>query len=591
MSMYTIPADNVFELSAFTALPGGERFTTYRPNDIYVWVSAQNTDSVFGLRLINNQLYRPCRAILASKNNNPNVFSKGDNILGHEDVATRTITNYTQYTYNGKVVYYAVVEFVIDLANSSGELYNLVPAMVPSTVSSTDIGKMAWLMVWGGYDEQFYPVSYSLTHATYDSNNPTTISSFTTEETSRTFRLTVDENYDFDSSNVSVTNCSYEYESNGRNIILHLYAPTGDVVISVNASTDDPYAGEGDGTIGGADVGVPGLPSLGNVSAGLFSLFAPTAGQMNALADFLWTDIDFSQVISATDTTGALNAIANIFQEIGEAFKREIANPAKMIFGLSIIPSQGLAIGGAANVKIGFVDTGVAMNVLTNRYFTVDCGGVSIAPVCGNTFLDYAPYSKFSIYLPYIGVKPLDANDCVGHTISVKYNCDAVSGGCVCYVLKDGAVYYQYAGNVAMNLPLSSESWANTIAAAMNTASQLAAGVATGGVAGAGAAALNAASNVAANPSQLSPQIDHSGAVNGAAGYLGVQYPYIIREAVRFLDTAGMNEIKGYPSHYLTQLSNVSGYTEVLECHLEGIKATGNELTEIENLLKSGVII
>lgn len=438
-----------------------------------------------------------------------------------------------------------------------------------------------------------YPVSYSLTHVTYDSNNPPTIASNVTEETARTFTLFVDENYDIDNNTISVTNCSYEYETtaDGKTIYLHLYAPTGTVVITAAAGTDDPYSGEGDGTIGGADVGVPGLPTLGNVSAGLFSLFAPTAGQMNALADFLWTDIDFSQVISAPDQLSALNAIANIFQELGEAFKREIANPAKMIFGLSIIPSQGLAIGGAANVKIGFVDTGVSMNVLTNRYFSVDCGGVTISPVCGDTFLDYAPYSKFSIYLPYIGVKPLDANDCVGHTISVKYNCDAVSGGCVCYVLKDGAVYYQYAGNVAMNLPLSSESWANTIAAAMNTASQLAAGIASGGVAGAGAAALQAASNVAANPSQLSPQIDHSGAVNGAAGYLGVQYPYIIREAVRFLDTAGMNEIKGYPSHYLTKLSNLSGYTEVLECHLTGIKATGNELTEIENLLKSGVII
>lgn len=493
------------------------------------------------------------------------------------------------WTYNGRTVHYQMV--TITTASTSYPYADWQTAVPVSPVETRR--ELAWLIAYGGYDVQEYPVSYSLTHVTYDSNNPTTIRSDVTEETARTFTLYVDENYDIDNNTISVTNCSYEYETTAdhKTIYLHLYAPTGNVVITAAAYTDDPYAGEGDGSIGGADVGVPGLPSLGNVSAGLFSLFAPTAAQMNSLADFLWTDIDFSQVISATDTTGALNAIANIFQEIGEAFKREIANPAKMIFGLSIIPSQGLAIGGAANVKIGFVDTGVAMNILTNRYFTVDCGGVSISPVCGDTFLDYAPYSKFSIYLPYIGVKPLDANDCVGHTISVKYNCDAVSGGCVCYVCKDGAVYYQYAGNIAMNLPLSSESWANTIAAAMNTASQLAAGAAAGGVAGAGTAALQAASNVAANPSQLSPQIDHSGAVNGAAGYLGVQYPYIIREAVRFLDTAGMNEIKGYPSHYLTKLSNLSGYTEVLECHLENIKATGNELTEIENLLKAGVII
>lgn len=492
------------------------------------------------------------------------------------------------WTYNGHTVYYDS-----RVITATGELSQPVSGQALHSYDSTTLPQMAWLMVYGDYAWTEYPVSYSLTHVTYDSNNPTKIRSDVTEETARTFTLYVDENYEIDNNTISVTNCSYEYETtaDGKTIYLHLYAPTGDVVITAAAGTDDPYSGEGDGSIGGADVGVPGLPTLGNVSAGLFSLFAPTAGQMNALADFLWTDIDFSQVISAPDQLSALNAIANIFQELGEAFKREIANPAKMIFGLSIIPSQGLAIGGAANVKIGFVDTGVAMNILTNRYFTVDCGGVSISPVCGDTFLDYAPYSKFSIYLPYIGVKPLDANDCVGHTISVKYNCDAVSGGCVCYVCKDGAVYYQYAGNIAMNLPLSSESWANTIAAAMNTASQLAAGIASGGVAGAGAAALQSASNVAANPSQLSPQIDHSGAVNGAAGYLGVQYPYIIREAVRFLDTAGMNEIKGYPSHYLTKLSNLSGYTEVLECHLEGIKATGNELTEIENLLKSGVII
>lgn len=569
--VYQVPDDNIFGIRGFTfhkylgTFISGYGYT-YGFKDEPGYMLAYVSDNP-------NFPYPPNLTLLRASPVSTNFYESG------------TTAN---YTYNGLTVYYRSGQTVKEGITGGYPFTALSPAFPVA-----DMAKMAWLMVYGGYETVDYPVSYSLTHVTYDSNNPTTIRSDVTEETARTFTLFVDENYDIDNNTISVTNCSYEYETtgDGKTIYLHLYAPTGAVVISAVAGTDDPYSGEGDGSIGGADVGVPGLPTLGNVSAGLFSLFAPTAAQMNALADFLWTDIDFSQVISATDTTGALNAIANIFQEIGEAFKREIANPAKMIFGLSIIPSQGLAIGGAANVKIGFVDTGVAMNILANRYFTVDCGGVSISPVCGDTFLDYAPYSKFSIYLPYIGVKPLDANDCVGHTISVKYNCDAVSGGCVCYVCKDGAVYYQYAGNVAMNLPLSSESWANTIAAAMNTASQLAAGIASGGVAGAGAAALQAASNVAANPSQLSPQIDHSGAVNGAAGYLGVQYPYIIREAVRFLDTAGMNEIKGYPSHYLTKLSNLSGYTEVLECHLEGIKATGNELTEIENLLKSGVII
>ena len=37
-------------------------------------------------------------------------------------------------------------------------------------------------------------------------------------------------------------------------------------------------------------------------------------------------------------------------------------------------------------------------------------------------------------------------------------------------------------------------------------------------------------------------------------------------------------------------LGDCNGYTEVEEIHLENISATENEISEIENLLKTGVI-
>ena len=345
----------------------------------------------------------------------------------------------------------------------------------------------------------------------------------------------------------------------------------------------DPYDGMGEEEItggGAGTVGIPGFPGLSATSTGIIGLFAPSTAQMQALASFMWTDFG-----GQGTTTEA------ILSEIVEALKRSISNPLDYVVGLNIIPSQGLSIGEAQTIQFGFVSSGVSMPALSSQYFTVDCGSITFDPLCGNTFLDYAPYSKFSIYLPYIGVKDLDANDCVGHTIGVVYHGDTVTGGVTAYITKDQSVMYQYSGCCALNVPLSSDNWGSTIAGAVQIATSMVSGGLTAGAAGVGAAAAQGAANVAANPSLLSPQVQHSGAVSGGAGCMGVQYPFIIREAVRFHSTAGFNKISGYPSFYSRKLSNVSGYTTVVDVHLDNVPATKPEIDEIIELLKGGVYL
>lgn len=344
----------------------------------------------------------------------------------------------------------------------------------------------------------------------------------------------------------------------------------------------DPYSqidGEGD-IPGGGSVAIPGLPPATATATGIIGLFAPTESQMQQLADFMWTDFG-----------GQGTTVVDVLKELVEAIKRTISNPLDYVFGLNIIPSQGLSIGSSQVVKFGFVSSGVSMPRLANQYFEVDCGSLSFDALCGDTFLDYAPYSKFSIYLPYIGFKDVDANDFVGHTIGVKYHGDTVTGGVTAYITKDGSVMYQYSGCCALNIPLSSDNWGSTIAATVQIATAMISGGVAGGAAGVGKAAINGAANVAANPSLLSPQVQHSGAVSGGAGAMGVQFPFVIREAVRFHPTTSFNKMSGYPSFYYRQLSNVTGYTTVLDVHLDGIPATRGEVMEIENLLKSGVIL
>lgn len=358
------------------------------------------------------------------------------------------------------------------------------------------------------------------------------------------------------------------------NNITPLVPPSTDPYGDLPVPGDDPIPG-------GGSVAIPGFPGLTATSAGVIGLFAPTEAQMQLLADFMWTDF------GGTGTT-----VEDILQEIVEALKRSISNPLDYIIGLNIIPSQGLTIGASKTVRFGFVSSGVSMPVLASQYFTVDCGSLAFDTVCGGTFLDYAPYSKFSIYLPYIGFKDVDPNDFVGHTIGVVYHGDCVTGGVTAYITKDGSVMYQYSGCCALNVPLSADNWGETISAAINVATGIVAAAASGGAAGIAKAAVKEAANVAANPSLLSPQVSHSGAVSGGAGCMGIQYPFVIREAVNFHSTEYFNKETGYPAYYYKKFGDVSGFTTILSPHLSGIPmATQDEIQEIESLLESGVIL
>lgn len=357
-------------------------------------------------------------------------------------------------------------------------------------------------------------------------------------------------------------------------------------VKDVDPPSDDPYSGlDGETDISGDGVDsvpIPSLPPASATATGIIGLFSPTESQMRVLASYMWADF------GGTGTT-----LEQIASEIVEALKRSISNPLDYVIGLNIIPSQGLTLGSMSTVRFGFVSSGVSMRRLTSQYFVVDCGSVAFSPLCGDTFLDYAPYSKFSIYLPYIGVQQLDANDCVGHTIGVVYHGDVVTGGVTAYVTKDGSVLYQFSGSCALSIPLTADGWGSTISAAVQIATSVIGASHTAGVEGVkgvGKALRHGAANVASNPSLLGPEVRRSGAVSGSAGCMGVQYPYIIREAVRFHSTAYFNTVSGYPSYYFRKFSDLEGFTVVNECHLNDIgNATKDEIAEIESLLREGV--
>ena len=130
-------------------------------------------------------------------------------------------------------------------------------------------------------------------------------------------------------------------------------------------------------------------------------------------------------------------------------------------------------------------------------------------------------------------------------------------------------------------MPLAGNNWNGIIPALTGVA------ISAGSMA-AGLPALGAAS--AAAVSTMKETISHTGSISGSAGLMGIQTPYLIVTRPRQALPLGQNSFTGYPSFITESLGSLTGYTEVEQCHLEHVPATGAELEEIERLLKEGVL-
>lgn len=333
----------------------------------------------------------------------------------------------------------------------------------------------------------------------------------------------------------------------------------------------DPYApGGNSGTGGGTgnfdltsdQISVPNVPTLSAVDTGLVTLYTPTLAQLQSLARYLW------------------NADATTV----DWWKKLIANPLDLVLGLSIVP-VAVPQGATENVYVGLIDTGIAMTKAASQYVQVDCGSLNITEFYGAA-LDYLPFRKTSIYLPFIGTRTISTDDIMGKTVQVVYNIDLLSGALTAMVKCGDAVLYQYSGACNIAIPLSGQSFTDLALSTLQLAAGIGATVATGGAV-AGVVAANAANSVMS----MKPTIERAGGVSGAAGQLAIMRPYLIGEIPRQSVPKNYNKFAGYPSNVSALLGDLEGYTEVETIYLEGITATSDELIEIENLLKSGVFI
>jgi hypothetical protein len=514
-------------------------------------------------------LAAPIRANLSALVNAPYTTGQLFNLINYavvdEGQTLQNSTVYSSVSFGGVSASATNAQLRVAVDNTQ---YQNCPAFVAYLLTITDNYES------GSIYYQAFPKTL-LTNGQIDSTN------ISTSDKMGRYTITYDFNTSSSTYSVTVKFESFNFNSNAIASIARLDG----VQLVPFVENSDPYTGAGysPSTAGGGlssgsfnftdngltNVNTPGIDLLGS---GFLTAWNVNKVQLNALANWLW-----------------VTTPSQIFQQI-------YGNPINAVIGLNVVPVAPSIDSGSNTIKFGVEDSQIAAPKITSQYVSVDCGTLTIAPIYGS-YMDYGPYSSAELFLPYCGGVPLDINDVVGKTISIKYQVDILSGACVAYIFIDGHLHYQRSGCCAGTAPVTGSQLPNVISGVLSIVGSVAGAIGSMGASGASTAA-KVASGIAtgtdvasAATNALKRSISYSGTVSGWSGLLGAQKPYLILSLPNAAIPAGQQQLAGYPAWVGGQLSGFSGHTECANVHLNGLRATDEEMAEIRSLLESGVIL
>ena len=338
---------------------------------------------------------------------------------------------------------------------------------------------------------------------------------------------------------------------------------------------DEEEGGKGGHNKPNQPIPKPGIPTITAAAAGFLTLYKLTPAEMSVFAD---------------------DCLAS---DVWEAIKLLLSNPLEFIVGCSIVPfvPPGNSVW---YPKFGAKKFDHAYSRIDNQYVALDCGNVYVEPFSKN-FLDFAPFTRITLYLPYIGFRELDVNEVMGKTINVEYRCDCLSGDCIAFIYTSdtgemgpqvGKVLATYNGNCACQVPFASVSYNSLISSSVNMLTNVASSVVKGDL------PAMSGSGIVGALEALGGDVQKSGSIGSSNGYMGVQKPYLIKHIPKDNIPSAFRSLKGYPSNISGALGSFSGYAEIdnidltnISTGLGGIVATAAELEEIQTLLRGGIFI
>lgn len=280
------------------------------------------------------------------------------------------------------------------------------------------------------------------------------------------------------------------------------------------------------------------------------------------------------------------------------------------------ITSLGISLGASSDIHLGTGaifkqtdGTDYKLQPLSNFYTQFSWCSWSLSAFNGwrNNFLDYSPYCKLSIYLPYAGTFDLDVQtvaamvDITTATINVTVCIDINTGSLTYYVDANGFLILDKTLKLGIDLPLSGNDAIQQSVAILQSnyhngsqAIGMATNLATSGD------ALSALTAVAQLPFNVGEMALASSLANrqiptqvgGFGGTLSTvtmgQDPYITIYRQKVANPDNYGHVVGYLTESKHTIGELIGWTICTNVDLTGIPATSSERSMIAQILQSG---
>ena len=340
----------------------------------------------------------------------------------------------------------------------------------------------------------------------------------------------------------------------GSYVIIKQGLPEDDPEFSVDTSYTEP-------TIENDTLDATTFYQTSNV---LTKTYAMTAGRLRSLGAFLWGN-DFVSLIKQVNNSPIENIISI------KAFPFAMAGTDEEIY-------------------VGNCPSGVTGSLLPANYNPrYDVGEITLEGVY-HSFLDYSPYTKATLYLPFAGALEIDLSNNIGKKLKVEYCPDLITGIASANVYIDGVLTYVRSVEMGVDIPLSATN-AGQVAGARganlaSTAIMVGATVASegalapmlAGVAGAGLSAMTSKVSVGT-----------TGAGSPSCWASMPRTCYLVYDRPNYQELAMFNHTFGRVCNLSKQIGSVRGFTTISNIDLSNIAiATDAEQDELKQILSSG---
>ena len=261
-------------------------------------------------------------------------------------------------------------------------------------------------------------------------------------------------------------------------------------------------------------------------------------------------------------------------------------NPIENIISVSLYPFNFKDDNATtSNIFIGNVDMGISGSKLSgtipifeSKAFNISTSGK--IPLWAN----FEPYTRLSLFLPYVGFKEIPTNQFMGDSLRIKAIID-ITVGTIKYILYNSkGKVCTFDGKIAIDIPITASNKAQQTFNYLQSVMGIGASAVSKDVGG----IVSGISNVIANPFHSETKGGNSSTLDTYMGTSVILYRD--RPVIQYPSTFAND--KGLPCKLSLRLEQQSGYIQCdKSIHIKGIPCTVEEQEEIYSLLTSGVYL